>query len=251
MLDINALGNTPKHVHSFQLQLERMDSFTKKKFAMKATSSSQPQSTTTRVVVVDDHASLRQMLVAILKLEGGYEVVGEASGGMEGMAVCRATHPHLVILDLALPELNGSHLIRLLLHETWPVRVLVYSGVVDEEMLREALAEGPHGFVRKEDTLPELRTALRAVVAGSRHISHSSEHLMPTRGGDAFRMLSPQECAVLQMIAEGQQNRDMAIALGIAEKTLENHRQNLMLKLGLRDVATLTRYAIRHRMVLP
>ena len=209
------------------------------------------QAATTRVVVVDDHASLRQMLVMILKLEGGYDVVGEASGGVEAMKVCRATHPELVILDLALPELNGSHLIRLLLHEEWPVRVLVYSGAVDERLLRDALAEGPHGFVRKEDSLPELRMALRAVVSGSRHISRCSEHLVSKRGEDIFRTLTPQECAVVQMIAEGQHNKEMAATLGISDKTAEHHRQNVMNKLGLRDVAALTRYAIRQRMVMP
>ena len=208
------------------------------------------QSAPTRVVVVDDHASLRQMLVMILKMEGGYEVVGEASGGMAAMRLCRATHPDLVILDLALPELNGSHLIRLLLQEPWPVRVVVYSGAMDEELLREALAEGPHGFVRKQDSLAELRTALRTVAAGSRHISLCSEHLMQRRGVDIFRVLTPQESAVVQMIAEGQQNKEMATALGVSDKTVEHHRQNVMKKLGMHDVAALTKYAIRHRMVL-
>ncbi|MEO6789236.1 MAG: response regulator transcription factor [Chthoniobacteraceae bacterium] len=218
---------------------------------MKATPISQAQTAATRVVVVDDHASLREMLVIILKMEGGYEVVGEASRGMEALKLCRAVRPALVILDLALPELSGSHLIRLLLHEPWPVRIVVYSGVVDEDLLREALAEGPHGFVRKEDSLPELRTALRAVASGSRHISHCSEHLLPKRDGSVFRTLTPQESAVVQMIAEGHQNKEMATALGVSDKTVEHHRQNVMKKLGLHDVAALTRYAIRHRMLLP
>ena len=82
---------------------------------MNAPTVSETSTSPTRVVIVDDHTSLRDMLVMVLKLEGGYEVVGEASGGMEAMKICRATHPELVILDLALPELNGSHLIRLLL----------------------------------------------------------------------------------------------------------------------------------------
>ena len=208
------------------------------------------QSAPVRVVVVDDHASLRQMLVVVLHMEGGYEVVGEASGGMAAMKLCRAMHPDLVILDLALPELNGSHLIRLLLQEPWPVRVVVYTGSMEEALLREAMAEGPHGFVRKQDSLAELRAALRAVAAGSMHISRCSEHLVPQRGGDIFRMLTPQESAVVQMIAEGQQNKEMATALGVSDKTVEHHRQNVMKKLGMHDVAALTKYAIRHRMVM-
>jgi len=216
---------------------------------MKAPTVSETSTSPTRVVIVDDHTSLRDMLAMVLEREGGYEVVGEASGGVEAMKVCRATHPELVILDLALPELNGSHLIRLLLQESWPVRVVVYSGAMDEDLLREALAEGPHGFVSKEDTLPELRTALRAVVSGSRHVSRCSEHLVPRRGGDELQQLTTQECAVLQMIAEGRHTKEIANALGASEKTVEHHRQNVMKKLGLHDVAGITRYAIRHRMV--
>jgi DNA-binding NarL/FixJ family response regulator len=203
----------------------------------------------TRVVLVDDHVSLREMLAAVLKLDGGYEVVGEAGGGMEALSVCRAKRPELVILDLVLPELSGTHLIRLLLREPWPVRVLVYSGVMDDGMLREALAEGPHGFVRKEDSLPELRTALRAVASGARHISPCSSRLLTGRAEEPAARLTPQECAVLQMIAEGRQTKEIAVALGAAAKTVEHHREHLMEKLALHDVASLTRYAIRHRMV--
>ena len=218
---------------------------------MKASTNPHSQTAPTRTVLVDDHTSLRQMLAMLLKQEGGYEVVGEASGGMEGMKLCRAVRPELVILDLALPELSGAHLIRLLLREPWQVRVVVYSGAMDEGLLREALAEGPHGFVRKEDSLPELRKALRAVVSGSRHISLCSEHLLPKHNGDALRMLTPQESAVVQMIAEGRQNKEMASTLGSSEKTVEHHRQNVMRKLGLHDVVALTKYAIRHRLVQP
>lgn len=217
---------------------------------MQGTSTARTLSAPTRVVLVDDHASLRQMLMLVLNLEGGYEVVGEASGGIAALKVCRSTHPDLVILDLALPELNGAHLIRLLLHEPWPVRVVVFSGAMNEELLRDAMAEGPHGFVRKRDSLAELCMALRAVASGSRHISLCSEHLLPKRGGDSHGLLTPQESAVVQMIAEGQQNKEMATALGVSDKTVEHHRQNVMRKLRVRDVAALTKYAIRHRMVL-
>jgi DNA-binding NarL/FixJ family response regulator len=216
---------------------------------MKAPIVSQTSASPTRVVIVDDHTGLRDMLAMVLKLDGGYEVVGEASGGVEAMKVCRATHPELVILDLVLPELSGSHLIRLLLQESWPVRVVVYSGAMDEDLLREALAEGPHGFVSKEDSLPELRTALRAVVSGSRHVSRCSEHLVPRRGGDELHLLTSQECAVLQMIAEGRHTKEIANALGASEKTVEHHRQNVMKKLGLHDVAGITRYAVKRHMV--
>jgi DNA-binding NarL/FixJ family response regulator len=168
---------------------------------------------------------------------------------MGGLKVCRATRPELVILDLALPELSGPHLIRLLQAEDWPVRVLVYSGTTDDGLLREALAEEPHGFVRKEDTLQEFRAALRAVTAGSRYLSPWASRLMPAHGDGPRKRLTTQECAVLQMIAEGRQTKEIATVLGVSPKTVEHHRQHLMDKVGLHDVASLTRYAVRHRMV--
>lgn len=202
-----------------------------------------------KVVLVDDHASLRGMLHLVLKLEGGYEVVGEAGGGLEALRVCRAVRPDIVILDLMLPELNGTHLIRLLRQEPWEARVVVYTGSADEGLLREALAESPHGFVRKEDSLPELRAALKAVAAGSRHLSPWASRLLPSKADDALKTLTPMERAVLQMLTEGLHTKEVAEALGSSVKTAEHHRQHVRDKLGLHDVASLTRFAIRHGMV--
>ncbi len=219
--------------------------------AMKAAPASKTGPAPTTVVLVDDHDSLRGMLRLILNLEGGFEVVGEAGSGLEAMKVCRAARPQIVILDLKLPELNGTHLIRLLRQEPWEVRVLVYTGSADEALMLEALAESPHGFVRKEDSLPELRAALKAVVAGARLLSPWASRLMPSKADDALRKLTPSERAVLQMLAEGLHTKEVAEALGASVKTVEHHRQHLRDKLGLHDVAALTRFAIRHRMVAP
>ena len=202
-----------------------------------------------KVVLVDDHASVRGMLRLVLKLEGGYEVVGEAGAGLEALRVCRAVRPDIVILDLSLPELNGTHLIRLLSQESWDVRVVVYTGSADEALMREALAEGPHGFVRKEDSLPELRAALKAVASGARHLSPWASRLVPSKADDALKSLTALERAVLQMLAEGLHTKEVAEALGQSVKTAEHHRQHVRDKLGLHDVAALTRFAIRHRMV--
>ena len=201
------------------------------------------------VVLVDDHDSLRGMLRLILNLEGGYEVVGEAGGGLEALKVCRAVRPQIVILDLMLPELNGTHLIRLLRQEPWEARVVVYTGSADEALMREALAESPHGFVRKEDSLPELRAGLKAVATGARHLSPWAARLMPSKADDALKKLTPLERAVLQMLAEGLHTKEVAEALGSSVKTAEHHRQHVRDKLGLHDVAALTRYAIRHGML--
>lgn len=216
---------------------------------MKAAIASKTGEAPVKVVLVDDHASLRGMLRLVLKLEGGYEVVGEAGAGLEALRVCRAVRPDIVILDLSLPELNGTHVIRLLRQEPWEVRVVVYTGCVDEALLREALAEGPHGFVRKEDSLPELRAALKAVATGARHLSPWASRLVPSKADDALKSLTSLERAVLQMLAEGLHTKEVAEALGLSVKTAEHHRQHVRDKLGLHDVASLTRFAIRHGMV--
>ena len=175
-------------------------------------------------------------------------MVGEAGSGMEAIHVCRNTRPDLVVVDLMLPELNGLHLTRLLLDVDWPARVVVYSGVGDLELLREALAVGPHGLVCKDDSLKELMTALRVVMAGSRHISTRAERLL-SNNGNGHAALTTQERAVLQMIAEGQHTKEIATALGASQKTAEHHREHVMKKLDLHDVASLTRFAVCHRLV--
>ena len=209
------------------------------------------ESALTRVVLVDDHVSLREMLRVILNIEGGYEIVGEAASGLEALKICRFTKPALVILDLALPELSGTHLLRLLQREAWDVRVVVYSGTADQQMMREALAESPHGFVRKEDSLSELRAALKAVVSGARHLSPWASRLLPQKADEAMKGLTAMERAILHMVAEGLQTKEIADAMGATVKTVEHHRQHLRDKLGLHDAVALTRFAMKHQMLSP
>ena len=203
----------------------------------------------TRVVLVDDHVSLREMLRVILGMEGGFEIVGETASGLDALKICRATKPALVILDLALPELSGTHLLRLLQRESWDVRVLVYTGSADQQMMREALAEGPHGFVRKEDSLSELRAALKAVLSGARHLSPWTSRFLPQKADEAMKVLTAMERAILHMVAEGLQTKEIADAMGSTVKTVEHHRQHLRDKLGLHDAVALTRFAMKHRML--
>lgn len=215
---------------------------------MTLTTASKKTKALTSVVLVDDHASLREMLRIVLRIEGGYEVVGEAAGGLEAMSLCRALQPQIVILDLALPGLDGTHLLRLLMRETWDVRVVIYSGAMDENLMREALAEEPHGFVRKEDSLPELRAALRAAATGGRHVSPwASRLMMPAKTDDALNKLNAPERAVLHMIGEGLQSKEIAKALGATMRTVEHHRQHLRDKLGLHDTTALVRFALQSR----
>ncbi len=201
----------------------------------------------TNVVLVDDYSSVRQMLAMVLEREGSYAVVGEARTGFEALKVCARVKPRLVILDLALPELNGLEVLRRLWAKAREVRVLVYSGVESRELILETLRERPHGFVHKRDPLEILREALRTVTSGGSFLTPFATDLLDAARGEepAGKPLTERERAVLQMLAEGMSNKEMAGRLAIAPKTVEHHRATLMEKLDLHDVAGLTRYAVR------
>jgi DNA-binding NarL/FixJ family response regulator len=204
-----------------------------------------------RVVLIDDHVSVRQTLAFVLKQEPGYEIVAEASGGIEGLTVCRRSQPDIIILDLALPELNGLSLLRLLRLECGTARCLVFTGTCDEELLRCAIALEPHGFISKTDPLPELRHALRILSAGGRFVSKSCERLTRAAREDFPQRLNVYETAVLQMVAESRQTKEIADVLRISVKAVDHHRQRVMSKLDLHDIAAITRFALKNRMIFP
>jgi DNA-binding NarL/FixJ family response regulator len=200
-----------------------------------------------RVVVIDDHASVRQMLGIVLAREGPYEMVGEGGTGFEALKVCRKWKPQIVVLDLILPELNGVEVLRTLRAESRETRFIVYSGTLNRSMIVEALQARPHGFVHKTDALSTFCEALRAVAGGCSYFTPFATKLMDEerQGGPGATNLTDRERAVLQMIAEGMSNKEMASRFSIAPKTVEHHRAQVMQKLGMHDVATLTRYAVR------
>jgi len=201
----------------------------------------------TRIVLVDDHASVRDMLVCILKREPGYEVVGEAGTGLAALRVCEQTQPDLVILDLILPELSGLEIIRRMTAAMPAVRLLVYSGAMHQAQIIDALKSHPHGYVAKSDSLQTLRDAIAVVTAGGRYFSQCAACFLSVAGEpqcpDATG-LTCREREILQLVAEGGSNKEIAQRLGVSCKTVENHRARLMGKLQIHDVATLTRYAV-------
>ena len=205
----------------------------------------------TRVVVVDDHVSVRQMLGVVLEREGLYEVVGEAGTGFEALKVCRKMKPRLIILDLVLPELSGVEVLRTLRAEMRDARIMVYSGTLSRALIVEALQARPHGFVHKTDALPTFCEALRAVSGGCSYFTPFATKFMDEERGVSATasVLTERERAVLQMVAEGRSNKEMAERLVLSAKTVEHHRAHVMEKLGVRDVAGLTRVAIRQGLV--
>ncbi len=206
----------------------------------------------TSVVIVDHHVSVRQMLSVVLSREEVFEVVAEAGTGVEALKVCRRVKPRLVILDLVLPELSGIEVLRAVRAESRETRVLIYTGSHHDELILRVLKERPHGFVHKEDTLATLREALRAVSNGCSYLTPFATDLLDQRVGNeklGIEALTARERAVLQMVAEGLSSKEVASRLALSTKTVEYHRGQLMHKLGVHEVAGLTRCAVRHGLV--
>ncbi|MCF2515226.1 response regulator transcription factor [Sphingomonas sp. G124] len=207
-----------------------------------------------RIMIVDDHGAVRRGVRQLVESKPYYQVVGEAADGRAALAIAQETNPDITILDYSLPELNGLDLAHLL-KRTFPrMEILLYTMHDREEIIMDVLRAGVRGFVLKSDTEPHLIAALDALSIHRPYFSNAiSETLL-----EKFLETKPQPCAsslthrereVVQQIAEGRINKEIAEILGISVKTVETHRASAMHKLKLRTTADLVRYAIRNNIV--
>ncbi|HEX4085779.1 MAG TPA: response regulator transcription factor [Chthoniobacteraceae bacterium] len=202
-----------------------------------------------RIVIVDDHVSIRDMLTWVLMRDTHYDIIGEAGSGIEALRLCGDCRPDLLILDLVLPCISGTEVLRRVRKDLPCTRVLIYSGTCNSLLIKQALRERPHGYVEKLEGLNILRQAISTIAGGGNYFSDSTRNLLCESRGGERPDLSRREREVLQLIAEGHSSKGISTMLSVALKTVENHRANLMAKLNLHDVASLTRYAARHGMV--
>ncbi len=201
-----------------------------------------------RVLLADDHAIVRAGLRAIIEAQAEFEVVAMVSDGREAEREVRRLVPDMALIDLSMPGLNGLDAIERIARHTPATRAIALSMHASEHYLREALRLGAWGYVVKDTAASELVTALRAVAAGRRYLSPqlAGRMALPAAGdGVAEAVLSSRQREVLQLIAEGYSTRDIAARLCISVKTVETHRAEIMRRLSLFDVASLTRYALR------
>jgi DNA-binding NarL/FixJ family response regulator len=197
-----------------------------------------------RVVIVDDHVAIRKMLVVFLRRETGYEVVGETGSGLEALSLCAELHPDLVILDLMLLELSGAEVIHRIREQSPTTKVLIYSGTQNLAAIRRCLQAEPDGFVEKFDDINVLREGLKSVTAGRKYFTALPAGLLNKLRYEKLD-LTEREVEILQLIAEGQFSKEIASRLQISFKTVENHRSSLMHKINARNMADITRYAMR------
>jgi DNA-binding NarL/FixJ family response regulator len=219
-------------------------------------------SRTIRILLVDDHHIIRQGVRALLNAESDIEVVGQAGDGRAGVKLAAELVPDVVVMDVAMPSLNGLDATRQI-HQLHPqTKVVALSACLSDETAAGLLAAGATALVPKDAAYEELVQAIRAVLAGKTYLSPGVcsglvEQMLKTPGdgngqlsGDSvFKVLSPREREVLQLMAEGRATKEIARDLDVSVKTVETHRRQLMEKLNMYSVAELTRYAVRSHLV--
>lgn len=207
-----------------------------------------------RIILVDDHRLVRAGIRSLLEKLPDIEVVAEASDGTEAIELISKHKPDVVLMDLAMPVLNGLEATRQLARELPEVRIIILSIYADEEHVYQALRAGATGYLLKGAAIQELEVAIRAVAKGETYLSPPvskpliSAYIERTQAGRTDR-LSPRQVEVLQLIAQGKTTKEVALTLNVSVKTIETHRAALMTRLGVRDVAGLVRYAVRSGLV--
>ena len=200
------------------------------------------------VLLVDDHSLVRRGFRRILEDEPDIEVTGEAGDGAEAVRLAKELQPNVVVMDCAMPNMNGLQATRKILEQQPQTLVLMLSMHPEETLVRQALDAGARGYVLKNAVDLELGAAIRRVVAGETVLD--SQLTRPaTLKGDRDEHLTPRELEILQMIVEGKSNKEIATVLDLSANTVAVHRANIMDALGIHKTAELVVYAIRNGLV--
>jgi len=206
------------------------------------------------ILLAEDHAIVRQGLIALLKLDVSFQLVGEAKTGREAVALAQSLRPDVILMDIAMPVLNGLEATRQIRAANPTAKVIVLSAHSDEVYVEKMIEAGVAGFLEKQSSAEILTKAIHEVAKGRSFFSPAIARRLqnnPSKQRDRDGLLkangsrlTSRETEVLQLVAEGSANKQVAAELGISIKTVEKHRQHLMDKLNIHDTAGLTRYAI-------
>lgn len=209
-----------------------------------------------RILIADDHKMFRHALRMTLEREQGYDVVGEAGDGQELLRIAHKTNPQLVCMDVSMPVMDGIEATRRLLAMRPDIKIIGLSGNSDQYYATELMKAGAFGYVTKTESVEEIMRAIKAVYYENKKYlcpdiaAYVMEALSQGHAPDSpDASLSYRERQVLKLVAEGHTSMHIAELLHITTATVEVHRRNIMSKLGLHSIATLTRYAIRHGII--
>jgi len=209
----------------------------------------------TTVLLADDHAVVRDGLRAVLEGSQDMHVVGVAGNGREAVSETQRLHPDVVIMDIAMPELDGVEATRRIAEKCPDTRVLILSMYLSAEHIHRALQAGAQGYVLKESAGDEVVEAIRALRAGKRYLSHRitetmiDDYLREGTNVSPLDSLSLRERDVLQLVVEGNTNVSIAQKLSLSPKTVETYRARIMRKLKVRDTVELVKFAMRHGLI--
>lgn len=212
-----------------------------------------------RVLLADDHGIVRRGLRAILETEPGLTVVAEASDGMEALRLVEERQPDILIIDIGMPKMNGIEVAARTQKLERPPHVIILSMHSDESYITRALAAGARAYLLKDATDEDLLPAIRMVASGKPFFSPAVTVVLVedfmrqlrARGlTDTYHLLTDREKEVLQLLAEGRSNKEVATLLNLGLSTIETHRANLMQKLGLHNTAEIVLYAVRKGIIV-
>jgi DNA-binding NarL/FixJ family response regulator len=212
------------------------------------------------IVVAEDHTILREGLRALLESEIDFKVVGEAVNGKEALNCAATLNPDLVLMDLSMPNTNGTEAIRNIKRRYPDIKIIALTVHKTEEYVRSALKAGASGYVLKDDNKVELCNAIRSVQKGKTFLSPSvcgnvvtgflGDAVPTSSRSSTWEILTHREKEVIKLIAEGLRNKEIATYLSVSHKTIEKHRSNLMKKLNLHSAAAITAYAINNGLLI-
>ncbi len=202
-----------------------------------------------KVYIIEDEALLCDLVSILIESQIDLEIVGTSVDGLEGYKECLKLEPDLVILDLRLPALNGVEVAQRLRVEFPSLKILVFSGLFSLNQIGRIMKAKVNGIIEKSAGLPEMEKAVRAVASGQSYFGPEIAKMIPDlfsgkNGGASQESLTSREREILQLIGEGHTTKEIAVKLFISPGTADTHRNNLMKKLGVRNVAGLTRHAI-------
>lgn len=208
-----------------------------------------------RILLAEDHHLVREALKALMENAEDIQIVGEAENGLQAIELALELAPDVMITDINMPFVNGIEVATRLRSEGIPTAVVILSMYCDQTLVRQAIASGACGYVLKHSVTEDLLLAVRAAVLGKTFYCKEVKMKIPAENsleksgvdnGLLFEILTSRERQILQMIAEGRTNKEIALVIRISERTVEKHRASLMRKLDIHDLASLVKVAIKH-----
>ncbi|MBF0280045.1 MAG: response regulator transcription factor [SAR324 cluster bacterium] len=208
-----------------------------------------------RLVIADNHPIIRSGIRMLFQAEADFEIVGEATDGKEAIALCEQLLPHLVLLDISMPNLNGIEAARKIKKMMPQIKIAIFSSYNNPEYITHALEAGASAYLLKDEDMDKLAPILKSVADGDTYVSKETEEGVSTyrknmqEHESIANLLTGREKEILQLIVNGQSTKEIAFDLKISARTAETHKYNIMQKLKTHDIATLVRFAITHQLI--